>query len=210
MVATRSDVQITSGSLRLEGVLYAPDAPASAAVVVCHPHPQRGGDMHNNVVMTVARVLVESGIAALTFNFRGVGASQGAYDDGAGEQDDVRSALSYARALAGVERVGLAGYSFGAGMAATVVDDTVAALALVSAPAARLKDSTALSSFKGPVLMTAGDLDNVASLEAMEAAAAQRSGPVEVVMVPGVDHFWRGHEGELAAIVGPFFAKALG
>ena len=114
-------VEITSGELTLAGVLHTPegDGPFSA-VVVCHPHPRMGGDMTSNVVLAAVEGLAAQGIAALRFNFRGSGASEGTHDDGKGERDDVRAALSFAADLGELDatRIGLAGYSFGAGMSA--------------------------------------------------------------------------------------------
>ena len=202
-------LQIKSGDLLLEGMLYAPDDAASTSVVVvCHPHPQRGGDMHNNVVMAIVQALNEAGISAVTFNFRGVGASQGVYANGIGEQEDVKAAIASAAALGGVQRTGLAGYSFGAGVAAPAADESVAALALVSAPTATLQESR-LSSYKGPVLMLAGEADHVSSVEALRRLAADIGPRAEAVALPGVDHFWWGHEPKLRQIVGTFFVKAL-
>ena len=74
---------------QLQGVLTLPQG-ASAGVVVCHPHPQFGGDMGNPVVTAVARACAGANLATLRFNFRGVGSSGGAWDEGRGEQDDVR------------------------------------------------------------------------------------------------------------------------
>lgn len=207
-MTTKTAVQIESGDLSLEGALYEPEAATRALVVVCHPHPQRGGEMRNNVVMIVVRALNELGVAALTFNFRGVGASEGVFDNGGGEQEDVRAALAHGRSIDGVERVGLAGYSFGAGMAAATVDDSVAALALVSGPAATLgRDS--LVEYKGPVLLVSGDQDQISSADGLREAAARRTGPVQVVSVAGADHFWRGHEQELTDAVTSFFAPVF-
>ena len=110
----------------LEGQLDLPDegaATPSAGVVICHPHPQYGGEMTNNVVMAVSSSIVAYGMAALRFNFRGVGRSGGAYDNGVGEQDDALAALeALATGVVGDDlpdemRVGLAGYSFGGGVA---------------------------------------------------------------------------------------------
>ena len=81
----------------LEAILREPTAPIAAAVV-CHPHPLHGGTMNNNVVYRTAKVLVDAGVAALRFNFRGVGASTGRHAEGVGEEDDVRAALAYLRA----------------------------------------------------------------------------------------------------------------
>src|SRR5688572_6366526 len=88
--------------------------------------------MHNNVVLTAVQAVLGVGVGALTFDFRGVGLSEGSFDSGHGEQEDVRAAMSFCRALEGVEKVGLSGYSFGAGMAASVIDASVECLALIS------------------------------------------------------------------------------
>jgi alpha/beta superfamily hydrolase len=203
-------VQIQSGELVLEGAVYTPESgDALSIVVVCHPHPLRGGDMHNNVVMTIADALVAEGIAALTFNFRGAGRSQGAHDNGVGEQDDARAAIAFAGGLEGVERVGLAGYSFGAGVAASIADATVKAVALISPPAARLADGAAVLAYGGPLLLMAGDRDHIVSAEAMEAAAGARQAPTDVVPVAGVDHFWWGAEQILGETVASFFRRNL-
>jgi len=208
-MVTTAAIEIMSGALRIEGALYSRGVTARSAVVVCHPHPQRGGDMYNNVVMTLVRAAVESGSAALTFNFRGVGASEGVHDRGAGEREDALAALEHARSLPGIERVALAGYSFGAGVAAGIVDASITALCLVSVPSAAIGPESPVRNFAGPVLIACGDLDHVASLEAIEAAAAASAGDVELLAVPGADHFWRGHEGVLLTGVEAFFARVL-
>src|SRR6266540_978811 len=112
-------VTFPSGELSLEGLLHLPEQTPAPGIVVCHPHPMYGGDMHNNVVDAICDTAVAEGIAALRFNFRGAGASEGRYDNGVGEQDDVRAALTYLRGLPEVDsaRVALAGYSFGAAVA---------------------------------------------------------------------------------------------
>ncbi|MBI2906468.1 MAG: alpha/beta fold hydrolase [Chloroflexi bacterium] len=194
---------------RLEGLLWLPDAesPApsgpSAGVVVCHPHPLYGGDMHNSVVRAVARALCARSIAALRFNFRGVGRSSGAFDDGVGEQDDVRDALS---ALAftpgiGAERLGLTGYSFGARVAlgAAEKDDRVRALAAIS-PAGGLP-----TNFRGPRLFIAGDNDEFVSAEWLVEEVAKLTEPKELEIIAGADHFWFGYEEEMAERVADFF-----
>ncbi len=192
-------INFKSGDLQLEGLLYAP-AGASAAVVVCHPHPLRGGDMRNNVVTAIVNAVNAAGVAALAFNFRGVGVSQGAHDEGCGEQDDVRAALAHAAFLEGIDRVGLTGYSFGAGVAAAVAsahDDSLPA-ALVSLPTGSADKVSILQAISGPLLLITGDADHVcASEQLLLAAQARPQDATEVVIVPGVDHFWRGAESVL-------------
>jgi uncharacterized protein len=106
--------------LSLEGALALPERPA-AGVVLCHPHPLYGGDMDNPVVGAAAEACAGLGLATLRFNFRGVGGSRGAWDEGHGEQEDVRATLTLLRQrLPAATRLALAGYSFGASMSARV------------------------------------------------------------------------------------------
>ena len=117
---TPIEVDVRHGT-RLEALLALPESPR-AGLVVCHPHPLYGGDMHNPVVVRASEVAQGLGLATLRFNFRGVGASTGVHDEGKGEQDDVLAALDMlaARLPAG-RQVGLAGYSFGSWVSARVV-----------------------------------------------------------------------------------------
>lgn len=199
----------TSDGLGIEGMLHLPDATPSAGIVVCHPHPQYGGDMNNNVVMSICKTALDSGVAALRFNFRGVGASEGSYDGGAGEQKDVAAALAHLRTVKEVEstRVGLAGYSFGAAMALRAVDEDVKALITASTPTSM--GTIASPSVECPALFVSGDSDEYSDPVAVEKLAAASVGEAEVVIVPGVDHFWSSGDEQLLAIVGTFIEKHL-
>ena len=104
----------------LEGALTLPDR-CPAGVVLCHPHPRYGGDVDSPVVVAAAEAGAGQGLATLRFNFRGVGDSGGAWDEGRGEQDDVRAALALLQQrLQPIARLALAGYSFGASMSSRV------------------------------------------------------------------------------------------
>jgi alpha/beta superfamily hydrolase len=203
-VPVTTDLTIPCGELQLEAVLRMSDAGARTVAVVCHPHPQRGGDMDNNVVMIAARSALDAGLGALTFNFRGVGRSTGDHDNGNGERDDVLAALAHARSLPGVERVVLAGYSFGAGVASTLVDEEIAACALVACPTNRLGADTLIATTQTPLLLISGDRDHVSSVNAL--LNAKRDG-VEVVTVVGADHFWWGYESQLHGALKAFFER---
>src|SRR5262245_51195760 len=112
-----------AGGIRLDGRL-AGGPGARAGLVVWHPHPVYGGDMDSPVVVRTAEVGREAGVATLRFNYRGVGTSEGSYDNGVGEQEDIRAALNTLRAqLAPGAPLGLAGYSFGAWVSALVALD---------------------------------------------------------------------------------------
>jgi len=196
----------------LEGAVHAPaEGEAVPVVVLCHPHPQYGGDMDNNVVVAARRGLVEAGFGAVAFNFRGVGASGGAYGGGIGEREDVTAAVRFAatREQFDPARIGLMGYSFGAGVAAAAAAGglEVRALALVS-PA--IRDDTLLGHLAAlaiPVLVLVGSEDAASPDERVAELAALDH--VEARVVPGVDHFWWGQEGTIAEAVRTFFARHL-
>jgi alpha/beta superfamily hydrolase len=211
MTMTTRTEQIPAGDVVLEAALHLPEGSGRPlpGVVVCHPHPQYGGDMENNVVMALVEALVSRGIAALRFNFRGVGRSTGAFDGGRGEARDTDAALALLAAHDDIDskRVGLAGYSFGAMMATAAVDERVRALALVSPPAQRI-DAERLNAITAPLLMVAGDRDPICPEDALRAAAALGE-RVELHVVRGADHGWWGHERELGEVTGAFFAQHL-
>lgn len=110
---------------RLEALLEEPeDQPPIEAAVVCHPHPQHGGTMHNKVVYRLARGLRKAGYVVLRFNFRGVNLSAGTYDHGFGETEDARAALAELRGRYPALRTIIAGFSFGSRVALRIaVDD---------------------------------------------------------------------------------------
>ena len=113
-----SQITIECQKIRLEGLLNRNFS--QKAVIICHPHPLYGGDMDNPVVMTMAEAFFEKGFTTLRFNFRGTGKSTGAFDNGTGEQEDIRAAMGY-MADQGFQDITLAGYSFGARMNAVLV-----------------------------------------------------------------------------------------
>src|SRR5207248_4559049 len=119
MIAERSTT-VRAGAETLEARLAVPPG-ARLGVVVAHPHPLYGGDMDNPVVARIVDVCTARGLATLRFNFRGVGGSSGRHDEGRGEQEDIRASVAYLTASLGEgAQVALAGYSFGAAIAAAV------------------------------------------------------------------------------------------
>ena len=119
----RVHISFPAGDITLEGVWHLPESSGPLpAVIVCHPHSLYGGNMSNNIVFGVCQALALNEIAALRFNFRGVGKSGGEFGGGAAEQEDVRAALDLVLSTPNIdpERIGLAGYSFGGGVALAV------------------------------------------------------------------------------------------
>ncbi|MBS1179219.1 MAG: hypothetical protein H6R06_3631 [Proteobacteria bacterium] len=193
----RQSVAGRSGAI--ECAVDAPTGGPRGVAVVCHPHPQHGGTMDNKVVQTLARAFVLRGYTAVRFNFRGVGASQGAWAEGPGEIDDALAVVAAFRA-AGQPLV-LAGFSFGAYVASNVA----ARLAADGAPVERLVlIAPAASRFDmarvpPDTLVIHGESDDVVPLAAVFDWARPQSLPVTVV--PGAGHFFHGQLPLLKSLV---------
>jgi uncharacterized protein len=164
---------------------------ARSGLVICHPHPLYGGDMDNPVVIRMAEVAQSMGVATLRFNFRGVGASSGKHGGGEAEQEDVKAALgALAERLPAGSSVGLAGYSFGAWVAAPVAAAAdLAALALI-APPLGMYALDFLVRVPSPTLLVAGTKDQHCPVEALR-QLGQRLG-AEVEVIEGAEHFFFG------------------
>lgn len=188
------------GGLRLEAHLTLPENP-TAGLVVCHPHPLYGGDMDNPVVVRVAECAQGAGMAALRFNFRGVGASGGVHAGGEGEQDDVVAALAALRGRLPAQRpIGLAGYSFGAWVAARVAAamPDLPALALL-APPLGMYDLGFLGSAPSHTLLVSGSRDQYCPVEALERLGARLGTGAEII--EGAEHFFFGKLFPLSEVV---------
>jgi uncharacterized protein len=195
----------------LEGELWLPDGDGPVGgVVVCHPHPLRGGSMDNNVVAALCYGLNAAGLASLRFNFRGVGGSEGRYGEGVDEVADVVGALAFLAEQPGIdaERIGLAGYSFGARVSlATVPQATQIGGLLCVAPPLR-EPLPSASHPMCPFVVYVGDRDsNVA--QGVDLYASYLPDPAQLRVVEGTDHFWRSYESILVDGAHEFFAQTL-
>jgi len=205
-------VSFKSDGLVLEGILHLPlDVDKGPGVVVCHPHPLYGGSMYNAIVEGLCKSLEASGLVALRFNFRGVGASEGSYDQGVGEVRDARAALNFLRSISSprITKLGIAGYSFGAYVAARAAleDPSIDALALVSPPLA-LYDFDFLRAVRRPKLVVLGGRDEFVGAS-IEELAKVVDGQTKVFLIEGADHFWFGYEEEACGVVASFFKEIL-
>lgn len=164
--------------------------------VLCHPHPAYGGNMHDAVLSTAAETLGKSGYHCLRFNFRGVGASDGSFDSGAGEQKDVISVIDFAREQPAGEHIVLVGYSFGAAMAWNAASHAgeLAQLLLIAPPTSAM----AFDSGPPPCPATAlyGSLDDY-----VNEAALAAFGEVIWRVIEHADHFFSGEHHQLAALL---------
>lgn len=194
----------------LEAILDGPDQAASgtrevkAAVVFAHPHPQFGGTMHTKVVYRGTKGLARIGCAVLRFNFRGVGRSQGAFDQGEGEKEDFKAALDYMAARYPGVPLWSAGFSFGAWVALEVgaVDDRVSALIGIAPPVATSVSGhdytfeNTLASTK-PKFFIQGEGDEVCPIEGMWTFYGKLAEPKELVVIDAADHLFEGKAEEV-------------
>ena len=206
-------ITFASGSLKLEGILYLPEGDGPfPCIVVCHPHPLYGGSMDNNVVDAVCDALVRVSIAAFKFNFRGVGHSQGRYDDGRGEGEDARNSIKYVSTLKEVDatRIGLCGYSAGAAFSlpACWSDERIAAIAAISPPL-EMFDFSFMADCCKPLLLVSGSYDDFTPVERFIAFCRELGEASEQELIVGADHFWCGYEPQLVARIASIFSKTL-
>lgn len=197
---------------QLEGFLAVPEGTGPfPAIVVCHPHPQYGGSSDNNVVAAVCGGAYQQGIATLRFNFRGVGESAGGFDGGNGEQQDVVAALNFLRAHPQIDplRVGLAGYSFGAGVSARAASTYTGLKALMLVSMGTRATDGLLAEAAMPKLFMVGSDDDFSAGDALRTFAAGLTPAADVVVVQRADHFWNGFERQIVEASGEFFAKNL-
>jgi alpha/beta superfamily hydrolase len=188
-----TEVFFDGGACRLEG-LYASQE-GTKGVVVTHPHSLMGGTMHNNVVAAVAETFYQKGFATLRFNFRGVGRSEGDFDNGDGERQDITRALAFLREQ-GAHEIILAGYSFGAWVGSRLFpghedcDDFI----MISPPIDFLRFD--FSEVKGRCgLIICGDSDQFCPRNQLQSVAAELDCRLEII--PYADHFYLGREHEL-------------
>ncbi|MGD8228948.1 MAG: alpha/beta hydrolase [Desulfobacteraceae bacterium] len=194
-----------SGGLKIEGLLE--DLPGYKGVVVTHPHSLYGGEMHNNVVEAVVQAYREKGYSTLRFNFRGVGGSRGSYDNGVGEQEDVKSALKYLFDL-GKSEIDLAGYSFGAWVNCLGLDkfDEARRLVMVSPPVNFIDFGFLRYNLKIQ-LVVAGTRDDIAGHKLVEEMLPKWNPDAVYGLIQGADHFYWGYTQELKEIIKAFLAQ---
>jgi hypothetical protein len=184
--------------------------PGSAGgVLVLHPHPLYGGDMHNNVVEALATAGRQSEAAALQINFRGVGGSTGSYAEGLGEVEDVVAAWQWLAERVEGPKV-LMGYSFGAMVGALSLPRLEGLVGAVwVSPAYTIGPLPAWPLKKASLLVVAGDNDQFGNLEWLEGYMAELGALGSLIVFPGADHFWLGRESALISKVIPFLSKLL-
>lgn len=188
---------------KLEALLEEPEdgAPREAALV-CHPHPQHGGTMHNKVVYRVARGLRSTGCAVLRFNYRGVNLSEGSYGDGEGEMDDARVALAYLRSRYPDLPFTLAGFSFGSRIALRLGCGGIGARRVIAVGFPTVyKDRSYLEGCTVPRAFVQSTHDEFGPVVDLQAVVARLPEPKHLVLVEAQDHFFAGALPELETAI---------
>jgi uncharacterized protein len=188
----------------LEAMVEDPGGEPPALAVVCHPHPLYHGTLRNKVVHTLARSANRLGAPAVRFNFRGVGASAGAWDEGRGETEDALAVIEWARGQWPGRPLWLAGFSFGAYVALrAALSAGPAALVTVAPPVLRFPVGEAPDP-DCPWLVVHGALDELVDVAAVEAWAEARQAAPRLVVMPGTSHFFHGRLTGLDEVVREF------
>jgi len=192
-------ITFLSEEYEIEGLLNQRDE--KKGVVVTHPHPLYGGDMYNLVVESIVHVYHMKGYSTLKFNFRGVGRSQGTYDDGLGEQKDVLSALSFLADM-GMERIDLAGYSFGAWVNAHAIQaDTLTNQMIMVSPPVGFMDFNSIVTMDALKFVVTGNRDDIAPANVIEKMIASWNPNARFEVIDGADHFYGGYLNQLEAVL---------
>lgn len=199
--------EIAGQAGRIEGLLDppaggAPGAAPRAAVVLAHPHPEHGGTMHTKAVCQAARAFARIGCIVLRFNFRGIGSSEGRFDDGRGERLDFEAALDHVAERFPDIPLWAGGMSFGAwvGLSAGAADPRVSALIGISSPIT-LYDLTAVGASPTPKFFVHAERDELSPLKEMWKFYAEAAEPKELVVIDAADHVFDGHASEVGDAV---------
>ena len=177
----------------LEALLDLPDGEPRAVAVFGHPHPLHGGTLHTKAVYQAAKAMTRIGVAALRFNFRGVGRSAGTFDSGVGEKDDFRAAVTFAEARFTDLPIWAAGMSFGAWVAITAgADDPRVSLVVGIAPPVDRYDFERLVTCTLPKFIVHGESDEIVSVKDIRKFYARWPEPKELIVIEDADHLFEG------------------
>jgi alpha/beta superfamily hydrolase len=181
---------------QLELAVNAPAAEPAGLVLVAHPHPLQGGTLDNKVAQTLAKTFVAMDYAAVRFNFRGVGESEGTFDEGDGETDDALAALAYAQQRFGTLPLALAGFSFGSFVQTRVAQRVTFERLVLVGPAVNRFDVAPVAP---ETIIIHGEQDDVVPLAAVFDWARPQQLPV--IVFPGCGHFFHGRLVQLQQVI---------
>ena len=199
---------------RIEGRYHHSKTPNAPIALILHPHPQHGGTMANKVVYTLYQSFVERGFSALRFNFRGVGRSQGVFDNGQGELSDAATALDWMQGYNPNAKIcWIGGFSFGAWVAMQLMMRRPDIFRFISvSPPANIHDFSFLAPCPASGLIIHGDKDDIVPIVSVEKLAQklkkQKNIEIDYRVLKGADHFLQEHCADLMGIFGNYLDKA--
>ena len=196
----RSSIAGPAGAL--EVALNVPEGPVRGIALVAHPHPLQGGTLDNKVVQTLAKTFAALGYAAARFNFRGVGKSEGQFDEGIGETDDALAALAAAKLEFGELPVALAGFSFGSYVQTRVAHAITAERMVLIGPAVK---RFPIEAVPPDTIVIHGEEDDVVALADVLAWARPQQLPI--IVFPGCGHFFHGRLPQLQRVITGMWQK---
>jgi alpha/beta superfamily hydrolase len=213
MVGKEYKVKIPASSGVLEGQISLNENEHRIGILMCHPHPQLGGNMATNVIRFTYKFYHQKGWPVLRFNFRGVGESDGKYDNGIGEQEDIKAAMQFLlkEGPNPPKKIILIGYSFGAAIGAGIVEQTPEIIAYIgiSHPMTYLANFTPLLKFSKPKFLIMGDQDEFTKLDTFHEIYHQLPEPKDFYLFQGVDHFWSQAEDGLVKKIDEWITEFL-
>lgn len=196
-------LQLQGAAGRIEALLETPSGAVQSVAVLCHPHPLFGGAMTNKVVHIMAKACVDSGAAAIRFNFRGVGASEGEHDAGQGETVDTIKVIEWARRQWPDKPLWLGGFSFGGAVAIRAASQVTVERLITVAPAVQKVTVETERLPQCPWLVIQGDSDDVVEASLVLQWIDALSTRPEVALLSDAGHFFHGRLNDLRdAVVG--------
>lgn len=205
------EIIINGSEGRIEGRYHQSEQPGAPIVMVLHPHPLYGGTMNNKIVYRLYHIFVQNGFSVLRFNFRGVGKSQGKYDEGIGELTDAATALDWLQTQnPDASTCWVSGFSFGAWISLQLLmrRPEIEGFVAVSPPA-NLYDFSFLSPCPASGIIMQGSKDDVVPEDVVSKLTTKLGDQVNYQVIQGADHYYRGQEEEMGSVVNDYVAQRL-
>ena len=210
---TKELTTLSTANSELESLLEIPTKPAKPpCVILCHPHPRYGGNMFDTLINHISTYLLDSGIATLRFNQRGVGMSSGETGDGPEELKDTQSVVNMTTINPKIDgsRLGIVGYSFGAWMAleSSLRSNSIKSLVAIACPQNKFAQYGTVQ-ITQPKLLILGDRDHDFTIGQFRFLSNRMSEPKRTEVITGADHFFRSHTELVAQLAGEFLKETL-